>query len=87
MPMTLTLIVSLRQHDSSAVNEYIYSTQSTATISPQALFEGKEVWREKEREALRLLTKPPKYFESEMENMQETCERKDENKLKGDKIA
>ena len=50
------------------------------TISPQALFEGKEVWREKEREALRLLTKPPKYVEGEMGNLHETCERKDENK-------
>ena len=75
MPMTLTLIVSLRQHDSSAVNEYIYSTQSTATISPQALFEGREVWRGKEREALRLRTKSPEYVESEMEHMQETCDR------------
>lgn len=54
------------------------------TISPQALFEGKEVRTEKEREALRLLTKPPKYVEIEMENMQETCESEDENKWKGD---
>ena len=50
------------------------------TISPQALFEGKEVWREKEKEALRLLIKPPKYVEGEMGNLHETCERKDENK-------
>ena len=80
--MTLTLILSLRQSDYSAlagdfsIYTYIFNLkQSTATISPQALFEGREVWREKEREALRLLTKSPKYIESETENMQETCNR------------